>query len=85
MTSTADAVDGTAAQLEVDGYMGGDRCGGREGVDVVGAGVDHCQELLDVGVVAQRLDAAGGGAGADGDQMADRRGCAGCVPRRRGC
>ncbi|GAA4989940.1 hypothetical protein GCM10025734_16520 [Kitasatospora paranensis] len=64
------AVDGAATQFEVDGDVGADGGGGGEGGDVVGAGVDGGPELLDVRVVAQRLDAAGGGAGPDGHQSA---------------
>jgi hypothetical protein len=34
-----------------------------------GRGVDGGDEVVDVGEIAQRLNAAGGGAGADRDQM----------------
>ena len=62
-------VDGTAAQLEIHGHVLGDRRGRLQGADVLGCGVDHADELVDVLPVAQRLDAAGGGAGSDGDQL----------------
>ena len=60
-------VDRAAAQLEVDVDVRRDRGGRVERRQVLGVGVDDRAELLDVGPVAQRLDAAAGGAGADGD------------------
>ncbi len=64
------AVDRAAAQLEVDLDVVGDGRRGVEGGEERRRGVDDAQELFDVAEVAQRLDAAGGGAGADGDQEA---------------
>ena len=63
-------VDRAAAQLEVDLHVRGDRGRARQGRDVLRVGVDDRAELGDVGEVAQRLDAAGGGAGADRDHPA---------------
>ena len=48
--------------------MVGDGGRGRQRVDIVRMGVDRAGECLDIGEVAQRLDAARGGAGADRDQ-----------------
>ena len=77
-------VDRAAAQLEVDRHVGGDRRRGGQRVDVLRAGVDGATELVDVAEVAQRLDAAGGRAGADGDQEpATARGPPGSARRRR--
>lgn len=82
------AVYRAAAQLEVDIDVVGDRGGGGECVDVVGAGVDGASVLVDIGEVVQRLDAAGGRAGPDRHQaaggVADRTdpfGIAGCGDR----
>ena len=61
-------VDQAAAQLEVDGDVGGDRRRGRERRDELRRGVDEAGEVLDVGEVAQRLDPARGRAGADRDE-----------------
>ena len=66
-------VDRAAAQLEVDRHVRGDRRRGRERRDVLGPRVDDRDELVDVGEVAQRLDAARGRAGADRDQRARLR------------
>ena len=63
------AVDRAAAQFEVDVDVVGDGGGGRERGDVLGVGVDDRGELGDVGAVAQRLDAAGGGARTDRHQQ----------------
>ena len=62
-------VDGAAPQLEVDGHVRGDRGAVGERGDELGLGVDDREVLLDVGEVAQRLDAAGRRAGADGHQV----------------
>ena len=62
------AVDRTAAKFVVDAHVRRRRGGGGQGLDVVGPRVDHGRELGDIGEVAQRLDAAGGGAGPDRDQ-----------------
>ncbi len=48
--------------------MVGDRCGCCQRVDVVGGGVDDPDELVHVRQVLQGLNAAGGGARADGDE-----------------
>jgi hypothetical protein len=72
-------VDRAAAELEVDEDVLRDRRGGREGVEELGVGVDRGRERGDVGdaarssEVAQRLDAAGGRAGADRDELARLR------------
>ena len=50
--------------------MVGDRGRGGQGVDVFRVGVDHADQARGVARVAQTLDAAGGRAGADGDQHA---------------
>jgi hypothetical protein len=63
-------VDRAAVQLEVDGHVGADRRRRLKRADVVGLRVDERGEGLDVGEVAQRLDAAGVGAGADRDERA---------------
>ena len=62
------AVDRAALELEVDVDVGRDRRRGLERRDVLGRGVDDRHEVLDVGEVAQRLDAARGRAGADRHQ-----------------
>jgi hypothetical protein len=64
------AVDRAAVQLEVDRDMGADRRRGRQRRDVLRLGVHGGHEVVDVVEVAQRLDAARGGAGADRDQPA---------------
>src|SRR5512133_1612441 len=73
-----------AVELEVDGHVldGGRRVAQRG--DVLRAGVDGRHEFVDVGEVAQGLDAAGRGACADGDEparagadLADARGLLG--------
>ena len=61
-------VDRAAAQLEVDGDVRGDRRRGRERGDELRRGVDEARELLDVGEVPQRLDAARSRAGTDRDE-----------------
>ena len=63
-------VDRTAVQLEIDLDMRliGVEVGER--VDELGPRIDGLGELAHILEVAQRLDAAGGGAGADGDQRA---------------
>ena len=63
-------VDRAAAQLEIDPDVRRDRGRGRERVDVFGSRVDDGRQLGHVPEVAQRLDAAGGGAGADRHQPA---------------
>ena len=63
-------VDRAAMQLEVDIDVRLDRRGGGERVDEVGPCIDRLGELVHVLEVAQRLDAAGGRAGPDGDQRA---------------
>ena len=67
-SSSWSLVDRAAPQLEVDGDVRGDRGRAVERLDVLRVGVDDGAELLDVGEVAQRLDAAAGGARPDGDQ-----------------
>ncbi len=62
-------VDGASPQLEVDVDVVGDGGGRTEGVEERRGGVHHPQQLVDVAEVAQGLDAAGGRAGADGDQV----------------
>ena len=76
-------VDRAAAQLEVDRDVRGDRRRGRERRDVLGRGVDDRDELVDVGEVAQRLDAARRRAGADRDELPRRRGAPAGSARRR--
>lgn len=61
-------VDRAAAQLGVDLDVFADRRRRRQRGDELGLGVDGRAEGLVVAPVAQRLDPAGGGAGADGDQ-----------------
>src|ERR1019366_7880583 len=61
-------VDGTAAKLELDRHVLGDRSRRREGVDVLGLRVDDGTELRDVSEVAESLDPTGGGARADGHE-----------------
>ena len=51
-------VGGAALELEVDVHVGADRGRGLEGRDVLRARIDDRDEPLDVGEVAQRLDAA---------------------------
>ena len=63
-------VDRAAAQLEIDRHVIGDRGRGRERVDIVGPRIDDGRVFLHIREVAQRLDAAGGRAGADGDERA---------------
>ena len=63
-------VHGTTAELEVDGDVRPDRARAIERADVLGGGVDGGHELLHVAEIPQRLDAAGGGTGADRDQVA---------------
>ena len=76
-------IDGAAAQLEVDGDVGADRCRGGQRRDVARRGVHRVHVLVDVGVVAQRLDPAGRRAGADRHESArGRRGSPGCARRR---
>ncbi len=65
-------VDRAAVQLEVDRHVGRDRRRGCKRRDVLRRRVDDPQEIADVGEVAQRLDAAGRGAGADRDQVLRR-------------
>src|SRR5450830_104650 len=61
-------VDRAALQLEIDLDVVGDRRRGLERLDVLGMRVDDVRVLLHVGEVLERLDAAGGRAGADRDQ-----------------
>jgi hypothetical protein len=63
-------VDRAAAQLEVDSDVCGDRGRAVECGQVGRMGVDHREELPDVGEVAQRLDATAGRARPDRDQRA---------------
>jgi hypothetical protein len=71
-------VDRAAAQLEVDEDVLGDGRGGRSGSasSDLGVGVHRrgvggrVGAAVRAGEVAQRLDAAGGGAGADHDELA---------------
>ena len=63
---------GQPLQLEVDRHVRGDRRRGRERRDVLGRRVDDRDELVDVGEVLQRLDPAGGRAGADRDELPRR-------------
>src|SRR5271166_2033747 len=60
--------DRAAMQLEIDIDVCLDRRRGRERVDEVGPCIHRLGELAHVFEVAQRLDAAGGRAGTDGDQ-----------------
>ena len=71
---------GTAAELEVDGHVRGDRRRVGQGRDELRLRVDDREELLDVAEVAQGLDAAGRRARADrheplrrGSHLADAR------------
>ena len=75
--------DRAAAQLEVHPHVLRDRRRGSERADVLRRRVDGARELAHVLEVAQRLDAAGGGAGPDRDQEAATA-CAppGCARRR---
>ena len=63
-------VDRAAMQLEIDVDVRLDRRGGLERVDELRPRIHRLGELAHVLEIAQRLDAAGGGAGADGDQRA---------------
>ncbi len=74
------AVHRAAVDLVVDLHVVGDRRRGRERLDPLRVRIDVPLPALDVGAVAQRLDAAAGRAGADRDQqlrlLADLGGCA---------
>ena len=61
-------VDRAAAQLEIDRHVLGDRGGELERADELRRGVHHADEFVDVLPVAQRLNAAGGGARSNGDE-----------------
>jgi hypothetical protein len=63
-------VDGAAAKLEIHPHVVRNRGRPVQRVDVLGVRVHHGRELADVLEVAQRLDAAGRGACANGDQEA---------------
>ena len=63
-------IDRAAAQLGVDRHVLGDRRGAGQRVDELGVGVDAGAERVVVAPVAERLDPAGGGARADGDELA---------------
>ena len=61
-------VDRAAAQLEIDRDVRRDRRRGGQRLDIVRPRIDGGDVVVDIGEIAQRLDAAGRGAGADGDQ-----------------
>src|SRR5262245_7663374 len=61
-------VYGTAAELEIDLDVRRYRRRGGERADVVGPRIDRRHEAGDIGVVAERLNTAGRGTGADRDQ-----------------
>ncbi len=83
-SSNWSSVDRAAAQLEVDEHVRGDRRRRVQRRDVLRLGVDAAGELLDVGPVAQCLDAARGRAGADRDRAScSRGGSAGSAPLPR--
>src|SRR5512133_1741469 len=63
-------VDGTAVQFEVHFDVRGDRSRRFERRDVLGRGVDDGKKVIDVRKVAQCLNASGGGARADRDELA---------------
>src|SRR5512132_1731582 len=63
-------VDRTAVELVVDRDVRADRGGGLERGDVLRRRIDDGHEVIDVGEVPERLDAAGRRAGADRDQTA---------------
>src|SRR5208337_2543291 len=65
-------VDGAAAQLKIDEDVVVDRGGFAERCNVFRLGVHHRNEIGDVLEIPQGLDAAGGGARADGDQELGR-------------
>ena len=76
-------VDRAAAQFEIDVDVVRDRRRCFEGLDVVRRGIDDVEHLRHVLEVAQGLNAAGGGAGADGDQQVRTvGGPPGSAPRR---
>src|SRR5208337_4402825 len=62
-------VDGAAVDLVVHLDMGRQRRGLFQGLDVFRMGVDCLNEIVNVLEVAQGLDAAGAGAGAEGHQV----------------
>ena len=61
-------VDGAAPQFEIHVHMFRDRRGGLETLDIVWARIHYLLERFDVGPVAQGLNPAGRGAGADREQ-----------------
>ncbi len=63
-------VDRAAVELQVDWHVRRRRGRGVQCGQVLGMGVDERPELRHVGEVAQRLDAAGGGAGSDRHEQA---------------
>ena len=62
-------VDRAALQFEIDRNVGRNRRRCRERADVFGRGINGGDELVHVGEIAQSLNAAVRGAGADGDQV----------------
>src|SRR5208337_535441 len=61
-------VDGATPQFEINKHVVGDRSGFLQGFDIVGPGVHDGDEFLHLLEIAQRLDAAGCGAGANRHQ-----------------
>src|SRR3989344_322603 len=62
------AVERATPEFEVHFHVLRDRGGGSEAADVLGSGVNRGDPFLAVGEIAQRLHAAGRGAGTDGDE-----------------